>query len=896
MAFMGNRVALFASLVMALTAAACGDVKTEFTDAAPDIDAAGADAEVDAPPGDATLTIDRTSSDLGSVIVGQTSAPSTFLISNSGTVATGAVTAQVSGTGYTISSNGCSGPLAPNASCSVSVTVTPSAPGTASGTLTVTASPGGSVNASLTATALAPGALSITPPSFDYGIVVAGSASATATYTVQNTGGAESGTITVALGGSHAGDFQIASNGCSGTLAGGASCQVTARFAPGASASGTRAATLTASASPGGAAVSNLSGTAQIPAVLALGGSGAFGDLPVGQTATRTITVTNNGQQTSGTLTVSRSGSAAFSILTGMAGDCVSGSTTLAGTASCNVRIQFAPAASGAVTGTLTVSASPGGTQNTALSGNGQNPPTLSPNITSAAFGQVEVSVLSSSSATWTITNTGDLVSSVPSLNLSTTELEVSGNTCTAGLSPGGQCSMTVRFRPSAAGARTGTATLSVTGSSVNLSTSATGMWRVTVTRTGTSGTITSVPAGISCPGTCTALFNPGSLTLQARSTNGSGVYFASWSGTSAGTCAGSPFRDCALTVDGTEAVTGTFNALNSNLVFVSSATYATNLGGVAPYDSACNALATAAGINNAAGNNFVAWISSANSTALSRLGGAGVNASGWIRMDGRVFASTRTSLLGQAILNPARFNEHGADAFNVPVMTGTNSDGTVSSTQTCSDWTSTSGSVQWGYSTGGPDAWTAGTGAGCSSTHGQQRILCMMRQYTAGVTPGTFTGKRVWLSNNPFTVAAGANPDTVCNTDRPAGVSQGRALIARTTSTAGSLLTAGQMYVRPDGQEVGTGTELINNIMRGGIWQLGNGTYSTANPYVWNGATSLTALGTVATTCNNWVDPNQAGGPTGLWSYPRGYWWNFTTRACNSTGFFQPRLYCYEP
>jgi hypothetical protein len=887
-----------ASLVVLLTVlvlGACGDVKS-FPDAGDTVDAPGDDGgqDVDAPPGSAHLTIDRTSADLGSVVVGQTSAAATFLIGNDGDAASGPLGAVVTGAGYMTSTNNCTGTLAPNSSCTVSVVVTPSAAGTATGTITVTASPGGSVMASLTATALAQGALTITPSDQDFGIVVGGMASTATMFAVQNTGGGATGTVAVTLGGSDAGEFEITTNGCTGTLAGGASCIVQARFAPGVSATGSRSASLTAMASPGGAAVATLRGTAQAPATISLGGSGAFGDVLIGSPATRTITVTNNGQQTSGALTVTRSGANSFSILTGMAGDCVSGSTTLAGSASCNVRVQFNPSASGAASGTLQVSASPGGSPSTALTGNGINPATLSQNISNAAFGQVEVGVLSSTTATWTISNTGSVASSVPVLNLSTAEIEASGSTCGASIGPGGNCSMTLRFRPSTGGARSGTATLSITGSSVMLTASATGMWRVTVTRSGNSGTITSTPSGLSCapPATsCTALFAPGAITLQARTTNGSGHHFASWSGTSAGSCNGTPARDCVVTVDGAEAVTGTFSSIGANLVFVSSATLATTLGSAAAYDTQCNQLASAAGINNAAGNNFNAWISSTTSNALTRLGTA---PSGWIRMDGRVWASNRQSLLGQAILNPVRFDENGVER-DVNVMTATYSDGSTSTTQTCNDWTTTSSAVGLllGGSMGGPDAWSSDTGSTCGG--GPQRVLCIMKQFNTTVTPASFAGKRVWLSNNPFSTATGATPDSVCNGDRPAGVPSGAALIARTTASGASLLGMSQMYVRPDGQEVGTGAEMIARLQRGGIWQAGNGTYVTTNNFVWTGSTAIDQAGTAASTCSNWTSTS-GNGQVAYHVRARTWFWSFTSIACNATGFQQPRLYCYQP
>jgi hypothetical protein len=73
----------------------------------------------------------------------------------------------------------------------------------------------------------------------------------------------------------------------------------------------------------------------------------------------------------------------------------------------------------------------------------------------------------------------------------------------------------------------------------------------VSVTIVGT-GTVTSSPAGISCPGTCTGTFNLGTqVTLTA--TPGTNFLFGGWSGACTGT------STCMLTVNSNQAVTASF-------------------------------------------------------------------------------------------------------------------------------------------------------------------------------------------------------------------------------------------------------------------------------------------------------------------------------------------------
>jgi phospholipase C len=69
----------------------------------------------------------------------------------------------------------------------------------------------------------------------------------------------------------------------------------------------------------------------------------------------------------------------------------------------------------------------------------------------------------------------------------------------------------------------------------------------------GGSGGLTSSPAGISCPATCTANFSSGTK-VKLSATAGSGSFFAGW----AGACTGS--GACSVTLTADESVTATFN------------------------------------------------------------------------------------------------------------------------------------------------------------------------------------------------------------------------------------------------------------------------------------------------------------------------------------------------
>ena len=70
------------------------------------------------------------------------------------------------------------------------------------------------------------------------------------------------------------------------------------------------------------------------------------------------------------------------------------------------------------------------------------------------------------------------------------------------------------------------------------------------------SGTVTSSPNGISCPGTCTFPYSP-STKVTLTASPGTGAYFAGWSG---GGCSGTA-ATCQVTLSADTTVTATFNS-----------------------------------------------------------------------------------------------------------------------------------------------------------------------------------------------------------------------------------------------------------------------------------------------------------------------------------------------
>jgi len=72
----------------------------------------------------------------------------------------------------------------------------------------------------------------LSPSTADFGTVTVGATSAPMTFTLSNARNAALGISSVAIGGTNAAAFSIASNACGSSLAAGASCAITVSFAP----------------------------------------------------------------------------------------------------------------------------------------------------------------------------------------------------------------------------------------------------------------------------------------------------------------------------------------------------------------------------------------------------------------------------------------------------------------------------------------------------------------------------------------------------------------------------------------------------------------------------------------------------------------------------------------
>ena len=158
----------------------------------------------------------------------------------------------------------------------------------------------------------------------------------------------------------------------------------------------------------------------------------------------------------------------------------------------------------------------------------------LNPNIsfssTALPFGNQAINA--TATLPLTITNSGDAPLAISSISASEGAFSISTNPCPvapATLAVGAQCVLEIAFLPTQFIAYTGTITISdngpTSGSVQTINLSGMGATSLTVTTTG-SGTVTSSPAGINCPTTCSAIFAGNSqVVLTAVAGSGSGVH-----------------------------------------------------------------------------------------------------------------------------------------------------------------------------------------------------------------------------------------------------------------------------------------------------------------------------------------------------------------------------------
>ena len=315
-----------------------------------------------------------------------------------------------------------------------------------------------------------------TPTTLSFASTVVDQTSAGQTITVKNTG---STATTVAITAST--NFGQ-TNSCPvapATLAGGATCTITATFAPVTSGAltGNIAVTDSAANSPQTVTLSGTA-TAALTTVTTNPNSLAFGSQNVGTTSVgQTFTVQNTG---SASTSVAIAASANYAQIN----NC--GTLLQIGT-SCTVTVSFTPTANGSLPGSISITDSAANSpQVVTLSGTGTSGGTVTVTVTpsSETFPAQTVGTTSAAKVV-TVKNTGTLSTTI-SVGPATGDFTQT-NTCGSTLNAGASCTVSVKFTPTQVGTRTGA--VSITDQASNSPQS------IGLTGTGKATTVTVTPA-----------------------------------------------------------------------------------------------------------------------------------------------------------------------------------------------------------------------------------------------------------------------------------------------------------------------------------------------------------------------------------------------------------------
>jgi probable HAF family extracellular repeat protein len=348
----------------------------------------------------------------------------------------------------------------------------------------------------------------LSPTSVTFATQLVGSSSSVKSITLSN-----HGTATLSITGiTSSGDFSQ-THTCGSSLAAGAGCTINVTFKP--THTGTRTGTLSVTDSaPGSPQAVSLSGTGSVvklaPASLIfatqlLNTSSQLETVTVTNTATTSLNIT--GTVATGDFSQSRT--------------CGS---LLSGGASCTILVSFRPTQIGKRTGTLSIADNGGGSpQVVPLSGIGTVVKLAPASLTFAT------QVVNTTSAPQSVTMTNTAATSLSIVGIAASGDFVQNDNCGSSLAGGASCSISVSFKPTQSGTRTGTLSIADNGGSPQ-----------TVALVGTAGTM--ITSGAPPGGTVGKLYYvrcsripfciPPVAGFPLTAAGGVQPYFWSWAGT----------------------------------------------------------------------------------------------------------------------------------------------------------------------------------------------------------------------------------------------------------------------------------------------------------------------------------------------------------------------------
>jgi hypothetical protein len=299
--------------------------------------------------GSPTTQLSAHSLAFGGVDYGSTSASQTIIVTNTGTGILNVSSVAVSGTNAANfhQTNTCAAPVEVNSTCAITVTASPTVLGALSGTVTIVSnSTNNPATFSLSGNGLT--AVKVSPNSVNFGTTNVGNTGSTHVITISNLSTAALSMSPLHVIGANPGDFILSANTCGSSLAGSSSCTVSVTYVP--LSGGSLGASLSiVDSDPSSPQSVSFSGTAK--AITVSPNSVNFGNVTVGKTSLKTVTVTNAGTAavTFNPLQITGANPGDFTLSDNTCG------SSLPGGSSCTVVVTFGPLATGARAANLVV-------------------------------------------------------------------------------------------------------------------------------------------------------------------------------------------------------------------------------------------------------------------------------------------------------------------------------------------------------------------------------------------------------------------------------------------------------------------------------------------------------------------------------------------------------------
>lgn len=474
-------------------------------------------------PSSAVVNLNPTSLSFGSVTLGSSSSKS-VVISNGGNANLTISQISSTGTGYTVSGFSLPIVLAAGASTSFNVGFTPTATGSASGSVALVSNASNSpATIAMTGSgAAAPAAqLTANPSSSNFGNVTVGSNNS------QSVSVTNSGNISVTIS-------QITTSGPAFSLAGvtvplnlnpGQSSTYTAQFAPTTVGSASGQISFTSNASNSPTLISLIgTGVAAPTAQLSVNATSlSFGSVTVGNASTKTITISNSGNANLTVSQITTSG-------TGFSGSAITLPLTLAPGQTANYTVQFAPTGAGSASGQISFNSNSPTNPTVSLTGTGVAAPVLQLSVSQSSLAFGNVTVGSNSLQSVVLTNSGTANVTISQITITGTGFSGSGITTPLTLTPGQTATYMAQFAPTAAGSASGqiTFTSNAANSPTAVSLGGTGVAATVLQLTANPTTITFGSVNVGSAATQSiAITNTGNANVTISQVTPSGSSFS---------------------------------------------------------------------------------------------------------------------------------------------------------------------------------------------------------------------------------------------------------------------------------------------------------------------------------------------------------------------------------